>query len=194
MNRTDITTSPVMKPPFESIPRIDFTNGFDPTLLKQGWGIGGYNVKRRNMYVAPQYENRRNIHMGVDIWAPAGEPVFSPLDATVEYCAFHEEEGNYGATLILSHSVGEMNIYALYGHLSLASLDQSTPGKKVSAGMLIGWLGEPRENGNWHPHLHYQLCRIDPGEADMPGVVSEQERERSVQLYPDPEKVMGSLV
>lgn len=194
MKRTEITTCPVMKPPFEDLPRIDFSNGFDPALLIQGWGIGGYNVKRRNMYVAPQYENRRNIHMGVDIWAPAGEPVFAPLDGVIEYSAFHDEDGNYGATLVLSHSVEEKYIYALYGHLSLASLEHSAAGRRVSAGDLVGWLGKPAENGNWHPHLHYQLCRVDPGEADMPGVVSEQERERSLHLYPDPEKVMGALV
>lgn len=194
MKRTEITTYPVMKPPLTDLPRVDFSNGFDPALLKQGWGIGGYNVKRRNMYVAPQYENRRNIHMGIDIWAPEKTPVYSPRDGVVAYSANHDQKGNYGATLVLRHRVEESNIFALYGHLSLPSLEHSAAGRRVSAGDLVGWLGEPHENGNWHPHLHYQLCRIDPGEADMPGVVSQQERERSVQLYPDPEKVMGSLV
>lgn len=183
-----------MKPPFKPIPREDFANGFDPSLLKQGWGIGGYNVHRQHMYTAPQYKNERNIHMGIDIWAPAGEPVFAPQDGVVVYSAFHDEDGNYGATIVLRHTIGNNDIYALYGHLSRASLEHSKTGKKISAGMLVGWLGEPHENGNWHPHLHYQLSTADPGEADMPGVVSNQAREKSVSIYPDPEKVMGSLV
>lgn len=183
-----------MKPPFRPIPRVDFADGFDTSQLKQGWAIGGYNVKRRGMYLAPQYKNMRNVHMGIDIWAPAGEPVFSALDAIVAYTAFHDEDGNYGATVVLKHSVGSDDLFALYGHLSLASLNHTKPGKKLSAGALVGWLGEPRENGNWHPHLHFQLSRTDPGEADMPGVVSDQSREQAKQLYPDPEKVLGPLV
>lgn len=183
-----------MKPPFGPIPRVDFNAGFDPSRLEQGWAIGGYNVKRRGMYTAPQYKNERNIHMGIDIWAPAGTPVFAPVDGAVVYSAFHDEDGNYGGTLVLMHSVENSDIYALYGHLSLASLEHSKPGKRVSAGVLIGWLGEPHENGNWHPHLHYQISRADPGEADMPGVVSNRARERAVSIYPDPEQVMGPLV
>lgn len=189
-----ITTQPVMKPPLTPIPQVDFAGGFDPALLQQGWAIGGYNIQRHNMYTAPQYKNERNVHMGVDIWAPAGEPVFAPLEGVVAYTAFHDEDGNYGATIVLRHFLGDDIIYALYGHLSLASLEHSKPGKKVSAGLLIGWLGDPHENGNWHPHLHYQLSRTDPGEADMPGVVSNQLRARAVLIYPDPEKVMGALV
>ena len=87
-----------MKPPFKPIPRVDFAGGFDPSLLKQGWAIGGYNVQRKGMYTAPQYKNTRNVHMGIDIWAPAGEPVYSPLDGVVAYTAFHDQDGNYGAT------------------------------------------------------------------------------------------------
>ncbi|WP_340106238.1 peptidoglycan DD-metalloendopeptidase family protein [Rhodohalobacter sp. 8-1] len=194
MKETKIKSSPVMKPPFRPIPRMDFENGFDPARLKQGWAIGGYNVHRRNMYIAPQYKNERNVHMGVDIWAPAGEPVFSALDGVVAYSAFHDQDGNYGATLVLRHIIGGETFYALSGHLSRSSLEHSKTGKKVSAGTPIGWLGEPHENGNWHPHLHYQLSRTDPGEADMPGVVSDHSREQAKQIYPDPEKVLGSLV
>lgn len=185
-----------MKPPFKPIPRIDFAGGFDPSLLKQGWAMGGYNVKREGMYLAPQYENTRNVHMGIDIWAPAGEPVYSPLDGVVVYTAFHDQDGNYGATIVLRHYLdfAEKNLFALYGHLSQSSLEHMRPGNAVSAGLPVGWLGEPHENGNWHPHLHYQLSWIDPGEADMPGVVSATHREQAVEIYPDPEKVLGKLV
>ena len=186
--------NPLIKLPFHPIPNVDFAGGFDPELLKQGWGLGGYNVQRQNMYIAPQYKNERNVHMGIDIWAPAGEPVYAPIDGEVAYGAFHNQDGNYGATVVVKHTLEGDEIFALYGHLSLSSLEHSPPGKKLSAGSLVGWLGEPCENGNWHPHLHYQLSTEDPGEADMPGVVSVQSREQSVLLYPDPEKVMGALV
>lgn len=183
-----------MKPPFHPIPRVDFANGFDPSLLKQGWGIGGYNVQRLNMYTAPQYKSERNVHMGIDIWAPAGEPVFAPMRAEVCYTENHDQEGNYGGTVVLKHETERSILYALYGHLSLRSLYNSVPGKWVEAGDVVGWLGGHAENGHWHPHLHYQLSRTDPGEADMPGVVSDLARERAVKIYPDPEKVIGDLI
>jgi murein DD-endopeptidase MepM/ murein hydrolase activator NlpD len=134
--------------------------------------------------------------LGIDIWAPAGEPVYSPLEGVVAYTAFHDQDGNYGATIVLSHTLrdNDRKLFALYGHLSLTSLDHMKPGRKVSVGMPIGWLGEPHENGNWHPHLHYQLSYVDPGEADMPGVVSAMHREQAIEIYPDPEKVLGDLV
>lgn len=183
-----------MKPPVSKIPRVDFTGGFDPALLKQGWGIGGYNVKRQNMYTAPQYKSERDIHMGIDIWAPAGEPVYAPLEGKVRYTHNHDQPGNYGGTIVLIHQAAGETTFALYGHLSIYSLDYSQPGKTVMAGDVVGWLGDETENGQWHPHLHYQLSRIDPEEADMPGVVSAINREQAKAIYPDPEKVIGHLV
>ncbi|REL29111.1 peptidase M23 [Rhodohalobacter sp. SW132] len=182
-----------MIPPFDSIPEVDFSGGFNPALLKDGWGIGGYNERRENMYIAPQYKNERNIHMGVDIWAPIGEPVYAPADGIVAYTANHDEAGNYGGTIVLRHLFKGRELFALYGHLSLHSLNISQPGKNVMAGERIGWLGDESENGNWHPHLHYQLSFSDPEEADMPGVVSEKEREAALKRYPDPEKIFELL-
>ncbi|NBB76760.1 MAG: hypothetical protein GVY02_05215, partial [Bacteroidetes bacterium] len=49
-----------------------YNSGQINELIESGeWAVGGYLENRTNMYLAPQYENRRNIHMGVDIWAPA---------------------------------------------------------------------------------------------------------------------------
>jgi peptidoglycan LD-endopeptidase LytH len=194
MSKNNSTAGPVMKPPFKDIPEIDLSKGFDPSMLKDDWGIGGYNEFRPNMYIAPQYRNVRNIHMGIDIWAPAGEPVFSPLDGEVAYTENHNEEGNYGATIVLKHSLGGKNLYALCGHLSLKSLQLSAEGKIVRAGELIGWLGTEQENGNWIPHLHYQLSWTDPGKADMPGVVSKKHHKNALRVYPDPQEVLGPLV
>ncbi len=188
---------PVMHLP-EEYEIFDFRSGYEPRqmtdFIERGrWGIGGYNEKRDDMYLAPQYENRRNIHMGVDIWAPAGEPVFAPLDGVVAYMADHNQEGNYGGTLILKHEFGDHELYALYGHLSPDSLSELETGQKVKAGKKVGVLGDESENGNWPPHLHYQLSVRDPGEADMPGVVAEEEREEALKVYPDPRILMGEV-
>lgn len=196
-NSIRILSHPVMNLPDE-YEIFDFYSGYDPDWMTRfvnsgGWGVGGYNEKRGNMYLAPQYQKKRNIHMGIDIWAPAGEPVYAVLDSKVAYTANHDQDGNYGATVVLQHTFNGHELFALYGHLSLMSLEKSPPGKEVKAGDVIGWLGSEAENGNWPPHLHYQLGSRDPGEADMPGVVSESDRGKAVLLYPDPRMILGKI-
>lgn len=150
------------------------------------WAMGGYLEKREKMYLAPQYQNKRNIHMGIDIWAPEGEPVFAPLRGIVAYTAFLNEEGNYGPVVVLKHSLEQKPVFVLYGHLSLRSLENLAGGQKLQAGDRIGWLGSETENGKWPPHLHLQLSLEDPGTADMPGVVSPDDLETAKTRYPDP--------
>jgi len=182
-----------MKTPGE-IPHVEFSNGFDPSKLKDGWAVGGYNEKRQGMYTAPQYRNERYIHMGIDIWAPAGEPVYAPADGILLYQRNNDQEGNYGPTIVLKHQLGDQTIYALYGHLSEPSLEMHKTGEPVKAGKMIGRLGTNEENGGWIPHLHYQLSVQDPGEADMPGVVSEADHQKALELYPDPNKIPGLII
>lgn len=175
-------------------PSLDFSAGFDINQLKDKlWGVGGYSERRPGMYLAPQYKNRRFIHMGVDFWGPVGHPVFSIYDGTVAYTANHQQEGNYGPTLILHHVIGETDLYALYGHLSEKSIEKLSIGQIVRKGEKVGELGERSENGEWHPHLHYQISIKDPGEADMPGVVSVEDLEVAQKLYPNPRIVLGSV-
>jgi len=84
-------------------------------------------------------------------------------------------------------------MFALYGHLSKKSLERNEVEAAVEAGEVIGWLGSSDENGNWPPHLHYQISVKDPGEADMPGVVAEDEVEEASKLYPDPRMILGAV-
>jgi peptidoglycan LD-endopeptidase LytH len=177
---------------------FDLTAGYDPDKISAfirngGRAMGGYNEKRSGMYLAPHFGDVRNIHMGIDFWAPAGEPVFSAMNGTVAYTANRHENGNYGVTVVLRHEWKGEPLFALYGHLSLKSLEQSYPGKMVATGEIVGWLGNKSENGCWPPHLHYQLSVEDPGEADMPGVVSENDLETALNTYPDPGIVLGSV-
>jgi murein DD-endopeptidase MepM/ murein hydrolase activator NlpD len=186
---------PVMNFP-DKVDRLDLTDGYDTGKIDSfissgGWAIGGYLEKRNHMYKAPQYENRRNIHMGVDIWAPANEPVFAPVRGRIVYKAYHDQPGNYGGTLVIRHVMGTESVYALYGHLSKSSVTDAVIGTEKDAGELVGRLGEWQENGNWPPHLHLELSVVDPGEADMPGVVSDDELEKAKEIYPDPKILIG---
>ena len=100
---------------------------------------------------------------------------------------------DYGTTIITQHLVDGKKIYALHGHLSKASLDLHQEGDTIAKGTIIGRIGNQSENGGWNPHLHFQLSYIAPLVPDLPGVVSLNEREDALKIYPDPQLVLGRL-
>ncbi|HLR77016.1 MAG TPA: hypothetical protein VK106_05100, partial [Balneolaceae bacterium] len=70
----------------EEIKTFDLSDGYDPEYIRSfKWGLGKYNEKRQGMYTAPQFENKRNIHMAIDIWTAAGSPVYAFDDGTIVY-------------------------------------------------------------------------------------------------------------
>ncbi|TVQ67144.1 MAG: peptidase M23 [Balneolaceae bacterium] len=197
MSHENHTAAPLMNFPPE-LRRFDLRNGFDPAKIHSfaeagGWGIGGYLENRAGMYTASHFGNRRTLHMGLDIWAKAGEPVFAPLDGTVLYTEWHSRPGDYGGTLVIRHELDGSPIYALYGHLSRESSQKILPGKAVKSGERIARLGREEENGQWPPHLHLQISIRDPGSADMPGVVDPADATEAAILYPNPERLIGPL-
>jgi murein DD-endopeptidase MepM/ murein hydrolase activator NlpD len=173
---------------------FDFTEGYDPEFIRsKEWGIGRYNEKRSEMYVAPQYQSRRDIHMGIDIWTKAGADVYSFYEGKVAYIRDNDQPGDYGPTIVVNYCIEETILFALYGHLSKESLEKVSVGKSISSGQQIAELGSEEVNGGWVPHLHCQLSIEDPGEADMPGVVAEENLEEALSVYPDPRRVLGPL-
>lgn len=173
---------------------FDFTKGYDPNFIRsKEWGIGRYNEKRLEMYVAPQYKSKRDIHMGIDLWTQAGAPVYSFADGIVAYLQDNDQPGNYGPTVVIKYTIYSADFFALYGHLSRTSLEQLSVGKQVQKGQKIADLGTEEVNGGWVPHLHFQLSVQDPGEADMPGVVADKDHEKALKRYPDPRIILGEL-
>jgi len=174
---------------------FDFTEGYDPNRYRNSsFGIGKYNEKRVGMYEQEIFQaNRRNIHMGIDIAAPLGTPVASFDDGDIFLFGTNSAPGDYGPTLILRYELDRKPIFALYGHLSTESLKNKKAGQKISKGERIAWIGSKEENGGWNPHLHFQLSWMEPTTFDMPGVVSELDRVRALEIYPDPRMVLGPL-
>jgi len=173
---------------------LDLSEGYDPEFLaSKEWTIGKYNEKRRNMYSAPQFEKSRCIHMGIDIWTRAGAPVYAFYEGRIAYVGDNNRKGDYGGTIVTVHQIGNEELFALYGHLSKKSLSTAKMNREIDKGEQIAELGTPEENGGWPPHLHFQLSWENPGEADMPGVVAEEDREWALKTYPDPRMVLGEL-
>jgi peptidoglycan LD-endopeptidase LytH len=169
-----------------------FANYVNITLKANNcrYGIGGYNEHRtiysRSRHFDTEGEPRR-LHLGVDIWGPAGTKVMAPLDGVVHSFAFNNNYGDYGATLILTHQLHGTGFHTLYGHLSLNSLKNLREGATIRKGQVIGEFGMRFENGNWPPHLHFQLIRDMQGwKGDYPGVCKFSEREKWLENCPDP--------
>jgi len=154
------------------------------------YGIGGYN-EHRTIYSRSEHfdtaEEPRRLHLGVDIWGPAGTPVYNFFDAEVHSFRNNDNFGDYGATVILKYDLDGLILYGLYGHLSLDSLKGLAEGQFITAGKAFAAFGVPAENGSWPPHLHFQLMFAMQGlKGDYPGVCQFSKREFYLNNCPDP--------
>ena len=164
------------------------------------FGISGYNEHRTVYRIStvfdgamPQEEPRR-LHLGVDIWGAANTKVMAPLHATVHSFAFNDRFGDYGATIILRHHLEQYIFYSLYGHLSLNSITNLRKGTEIKKGAVFAEFGIPLENGEWPPHLHFQLINdIANREGDYPGVCKYSEKEKWLLNSPDPDIILQLL-
>jgi murein DD-endopeptidase MepM/ murein hydrolase activator NlpD len=152
---------------------------------------GGY-LEHRNLYKRSTVFKditieERNIHIGLDLWIKAGTDVVAALDGTIHSFQNNTALGDYGPALILEHHIEGCTFYTLYGHLSLESLTGKTEGQVISKGEIIGQLGAPPINGDYAPHLHFQIIEDLQGKkGDYPGVSSKKELDFYKQNCPDP--------
>lgn len=173
---------------------FDFTAGYDPDrAMRSGYGVGRYDEKRRGMYTSALFEGARDIHMGVDIAAPVGEPVRAFWHGAVHRFGYNGADGDYGYTLITRHEINGRAVYALHGHLAASSIEGRFEGQPVARGEVIARIGDRHENGGWNPHLHFQLSLVRPEVADLPGAVRDADRAAALAMYPDPRLVLGPL-
>ncbi len=185
-------------------PILNYTAAFTAyieNILKQNkarYGFGGY-AEHRTVYSRSEVFNApepggepRRLHLGIDIWGKAGTRVFAPLGGRVHGLGFHEQFGDYGAVIILSHQLEGFSFYTLYGHLSLKDIGAVSEGHFLNRGTAFAHFGEPHENGHWPPHLHFQLI-IDMGmnREDYPGVCRLSEKEKWLENSPDPDLILN---
>ena len=122
-----------------------FSEYINQVLVKNGKeiGIGGYGEERSLYSRSDLFEGTepRTIHLGVDIWAHAGTPVYAPFDATIHSFDNRAYHGDYGPIIILEHHLGDKNLFSLYGHLSLGSLEAKEVGQCIKRGgtLCMAW-------------------------------------------------------
>jgi murein DD-endopeptidase MepM/ murein hydrolase activator NlpD len=152
---------------------------------------GGYlehrNLYKRSTVFKDVAVEERNIHIGLDLWIKAGTEVLAALDGTIHSFQNNGALGDYGPAIILKHEIEGGTFYTLYGHLSLESLDGKTEGAAVKKGAIIGQLGAPPVNGDYAPHLHFQIIgNLQGKKGDYPGVCSKTDLGFYKENCPDP--------
>ena len=136
----------------------------------------------------------RRLHLGIDIWGKPHTKVMAPLDGIVHSFAFNNAFGDYGATIILTHNLAGVTFHTLYGHLSLNSLKNLREGDGIRKGDVFADFGIPFENGQWPPHLHFQLIRDMQGmKGDYPGVCAYSEKEIYLENCPDADCILNIM-
>jgi len=162
-------------------------------------GVGRYN-EARSIYASGAFcesdnptDERRTIHLGIDLFVAPGASVYAPLDGFVQTIADNNSRFDYGPLVILKHFAnGDEEFFTLYGHLSRASIAKLSPGQRVVKGQAIAEIGDAEENGNWPPHLHLQVISelLEMNER-FPGVALASERGVWTGICPDPNLLLG---
>ncbi|MCE7986299.1 MAG: aminotransferase class III-fold pyridoxal phosphate-dependent enzyme [Caldilinea sp. CFX5] len=187
-------------------------------------GVGRYNEPRL-LYAADAFRmvtnerpERRTVHLAIDLFLPAGAPIYAPLAGAVHSFANNANYQDYGPTIILQHTIplpnppllgegaatpppgwgrvptgrgGGLTFYTLYGHLSEESLADLYPGKIINQGEKIGAIGDYPINGDWPPHLHFQLITDLLGDCGgFNGVGAPSQRAVWLSLCPDPNLIL----
>lgn len=153
--------------------------------------FGGY-IETRNLYKrSTVFKNldteERNIHIGLDLWINEQAPIYAALDGKIHSFQNNMALGDYGPTIILEHQIDDLKFHTLYGHLSEASLEDIKVGDSIQKGTQIATLGLPPINGDYAPHLHFQIIIDMEGKfGDYPGVCNETKLPFYKENCPDP--------
>ena len=153
--------------------------------------FGGYNEIRNLYQRSTVFKNEtteeRNIHIGLDLWINEPAPVYAALEGKIHSLQNNEALGDYGPTIILEHHIENITFHTLYGHLSLDSLKEKKVGNFVQKGQQIATLGLPPINGDYAPHLHFQIIMdMEDKSGDYPGVCNSNTLAFYLQNCPDP--------
>ena len=177
-------------------------------------GIGRYD-EARALYTSKLFgasenptDERRTIHLGIDLQVAPGSAIRAPLDGVVHAMANNSAPLDYGPVVILQHHFddpkgasetpalpvagGAQEFFTLYGHLTAETLRNLRVGQTIVRSEKFAEVGTTQENGGWAPHLHFQIITdlLEYG-TDFPGVARASERRVWTSLSPDPNLLLG---
>ncbi|MDD7914849.1 aminotransferase class III-fold pyridoxal phosphate-dependent enzyme [Polaribacter ponticola] len=160
---------------------------------------GGY-IEPRALYTSTAFDKIGNygresrcIHLGVDFWLPALTPVHALLGGEVVIAVNNDKEKEYGGLVVLKHTIEDFEFYTLYGHNTVKSVLRHKVGDTILKGEKIAELANYPENGNWAPHLHFQIMlSLFDYKNDFPGVAYLKQIDVWKSVCPDPNLLFKS--
>ena len=160
---------------------------------------GGY-LEPRSLYTSTAYDKignhgkeSRTIHLGIDYWLPENTPIHALFDGEVVTAVNDAGDKEYGGLIILKHCEEGMTFFTLYGHNTVDSVLKHHVGKIIKKGEKIAELGNYPENGNWAPHLHFQILLSTLNYVDdFPGVAYYRQLNVWKSICPDPNLLFAS--
>ena len=171
---------------------------FDDSDLEHTVPVGRYgedrSVYRTEQFAVSGSPERRTIHVGIDLFVPAGDDVLSPLSGVVADLGNESVPLGFGGILVLRHETDDGTpFWTLFGHLAPSSLERLVVGQTVRTGDVIARVGTPAENGGWPPHLHFQVMTDLCGwsAVDIIGVVTRSQWDVWRSLFINPNLVLG---
>ncbi len=99
----------------------------------------------------PPVTGAKTFHLGLDLTASVGTPVYAAADGVIEQR--RSSPKGYGNVIRIRHAFG---FTTLYGHLSKFNV---TAGQFVKKGQIIAWSGNTGLSTG--PHLHYEVRFLD---------------------------------
>jgi 4-aminobutyrate aminotransferase-like enzyme/Ser/Thr protein kinase RdoA (MazF antagonist)/murein DD-endopeptidase MepM/ murein hydrolase activator NlpD len=184
--------------PFEMSKAEAATLGADIGFKDQDW-LAHYGEPRlvytdTAFYNGPwKASNRRTVHLGIDVFMPAGTSVHSPMAASVHHAEVRDGELDYGGMVVLRHETEAGDaFYTLYGHLAPSSISDLQQGQTLERGQVFAALGAQEENGGWDPHLHFQMATtVEAMGEDWPGVADPDEFDLWSEICPNPAALLN---
>ncbi len=188
-------TSPEAAHPAIAPPMADQTRAVEEAMATAAATVGlGRYGEPRLVYSTPEFAvatNRgpswRTVHLGVDLSCAPGTPVLALTDGVVARVDDEAIVGGYGPVITLRHEPEDgPAFFTLYGHLDGATVAVKA-GQHVLGGEHIAAVGSPPHNGNWPPHLHFQLMTdLLDLDGPFPGVALPDEWATWSSLCPSP--------
>ena len=122
----------------------------------------GHYCEDRNVYESDFFvdegKESRTVHLAVDLFAPAGTPVYAALAGTVFLFNDNTAHLDNGPMIVLEHETDKgVKFHTLYAHLSRESLVPLVVGQSIKAGQQIATMGTEEVNVGWPPHTHFQI-------------------------------------
>ena len=109
------------------------------------WPAKGYLSRGFGVKPSP-FTGLKQPHLGIDIAASKGTPVWSTACGIVEYTGWHK---GLGKLIIIDHGYGYKTHY---GHLNEIKVKR---GQRIKRGKLLGTIGNTGYSTG--PHLHYEV-------------------------------------